>query len=362
MSMRRATTSTAALIVFAAPAMANSGTAFMVKSFVHFLILNFVFGPFEAFVILYSCCYLFHVREVTWKKALTVVQLMLVANYMSGAVGYRAVKLLESRYDYISVYEVHDFVATCIYASIPLTLLIEYPFVAAGAWFAGLRKRFFRRVAAVHVVAHVFTLAVTLWFMQSAVTLPDRAVIDRGLVARQTMPGSVIYLSHDKRELRSVRLNGTDDELVATIPPDTVVNKLALARAEEPGVLNVLASNFSDDQQSILSRFLAKPPYLTGDGDPIDASRQRDLRPAGERDIVFVAERGMGMQTITGDERIRIIFDGPGTATDLWPQPCLTLPGDLFVFNVGEELVLFSMSERKVGVLARGSDPIYVPD
>lgn len=368
MNLQRATTYVAAalaLILAAEPALANAGTTFILASMVQLSVGNFFLGMVEAGMLLLGCRLILGPGHgFRWRQIFTAIGLMVAANYASALCGFIPPPFIDDIRGPVALYGVRGLVAWSILWAYLLTLVVEFPFVLATVVFAGVRVARVARALGLHLVVQTATNLVVLYFLLQVITLPDPAQIDASLICRHGAPGSIIYLAPDGHSVRQIRLDGTGQQTLLELAESNRIDQIELTESDQQGYANIVGNKWGEPFQMLIPAGLPlRPPYSDGQEYLMTHFHTLDLRPETERGVTATPVYGLGLRISDAKHRENVYVDAPtGGVYRLVLGASVALPGDHFVFQMGPEIAIYSWAEKKLAVLVRGRDLIYVPD
>ncbi len=357
-----------AMIIAAEPALANAGTAFFFVRAMHLVLGNFFIGVIEAGLLLIGCRLILGPQHrIRWWKVLAASGIMVLANYASGMCGiFVHPPFLEVIQGPVALYSVRGIVAWSVLWAYLMTLIVEFPFAVAVVALTGIRLSIVFRALGLHLILQTLTNLLVLYFLLSVMSLPDLKQIDPTLLCRHGTPGSIIYLAPDGVSVRKIRLDGSGQEILREFPASEAIDRLLLEQGEKSGSVAVVGYRKGSKNYVPLSLEFFPPPAYTDDETYLHTELQTlDLRPESERSVIPEWVYGLGLQFFDADAQKReaIIVDAPtGGLYELASGASVALPGDVFLFQIGPEIALYSWKEKKLAVLVSGTDMIYVPD
>ena len=340
---------TCGLLALAWPniALANAGTALMWAPVMHLVAGNLLLGLGEGLAI----AFLLKVRK------LPAILVMIAANYAStgagflllptfapslqGALGGRP--LLYSLPLYLSMLGGLAFLAT---------ILVEWPFCLA---LVRKRQGAVGRSLGVTVVVHVvsYALLVAFYLGMSSFDLYTNVDVVEDFVSGVRPVADIVYLSPEN-ELRLVALDGTNDRLLLGADQLAAPEQQQLRAEREPSTpdYSIYLGSERIDAISIPAEKW-EAPLVEGAGNFGAAAAFPSYTSEWS-----VRSDYWALSARKGEAYIRIQLAVP---TVYWlTRHATLLPGDLIVFQLGEQIVVLDLNTRKLGLLAHGRSPLVL--
>ncbi len=344
----------AALCILSSPAWADAGTPLMWLGIAHLFIGNFVLGAVEGLA------FAWFLKEKRPNKIYILMGLMVLANYISMFLGAIKPPFMDRMLGEAPLYHVQEFVTVFFFWAYFLTLLAEWPFMCIGAIFCLKEHRLIKSILGCLVIQTV-SCAIVACMYYSLTFLPPREMIDPGMFAKQTRPGWVYFL--DKDAVYRIRLNGTQREFVIAAPN---INHFALEPSPDGAFwdLRAIFDGDSKEDSVLLPNLFPKDCYTNEEG-YITIPDILDFRPKGANTIKLHPQNGAGAIIEDTQTQKRFVFMMHGLHFFHYKLMWLcgfALPGDLFGFEMGNDIVLLDYPARKAAILTHGQHPIFVPE
>lgn len=356
----------------AVPALANAGTPLMWAGCCHLVFGNAVIGALEGFLL------------ARWFNARTWVAIvvMIAANYTSAWLGYlvmwsRLPLEWGTGLPQVTIENVVTFHIWAIALAFLGTVAIEWPFCVALAWKCAHRWRS-ATLGCVAVQVISYTLLALLILPFSPLSPGLRVPVEPPDAAPPAVTGWVYLLSHDQREVRRVRLAGGAAEHAVDVPrlQQRVDDDLPFLDLRVVGSVAQLClqsyRNFSPENSVLLvdaiaPAALAPACYVTEArqsfwGDPflgLADQRRAKESPWRVRHGFWGSEGVTASNAVTG-ERFRVAVETPFIAW--WPRFVTVLPGDIVVYQLGDQVVRLDLNRRRMSLLALGHSPLVLLD
>ena len=344
-------------------ARANMGTPLMWAAALHLLFGNFFIGLLEGLLL----GWFFKVRK------LPAVGVMVLANYLTAWIGLRLMDVLIDSMgpvDFQNRWAVFWLVVVATYL---ITLLIEFPFVAALFF---RRRNWVRKAIVGSLVVQTVSYGLLFgWYASvSGATHSDHK--DWVVPSAMDLPGevTVYYISEYGEYVRVVSLSDlSDHKCDMTEPFDWDVRLGVIPSASgTPGTWDiVVCDNVYHPRDRVVGSFRG-----------IAAPLRRDMRAAGQpyRELVSfriaaprlhsakespwefrVVDYGRGIsgKHATTQRRAWVSFETP---LHVWRISNAThLPGDTVLFQLGgDQICIYDPETKQIALLAKGWGPIAV--
>ncbi len=255
----------------------------------------------------------------------------------------------------------------CVLSSFAVSAVVEWPF----CWIASRSKKaqIRRSVQAVLLAQCVSYPLMGFWFLGASNTIGDEvAVVPLEEIAPHDLNAVVYFVDHKEEAVYSINLDGTD---LTFIEPYSPQGRYADLMWFEPGYLGfndwiLTLKTAGSNDQIVLDK---KPEglvaaYRMGDGDPLYSggfslgfNAVADLRSLERRnwqsDVRGIS--GVRFEHILSGEEVTLEFSTPFGA---WEGRCFTaMPGDIFLFELGEQICILSAPKRQIAFLTHGKGP-----
>jgi hypothetical protein len=367
--------------------LANMGTPLMHMGACFLLFLNAFIGWFEGWWIARTC---------GTDKPRTI-GLMIVANYLSAWMGavvlWRLAGLLHQWvFTGPPLYSSKWVLVTVLLGSLVGTLAIEAPFVACAALRTGKVRSALRAFAGAQLMTYTVTLVLFLLVSRFSVVTGLRTVPVTQIVTQS--PGAwVYYLDSDRQTVRRIRLDGTADQHVVSVPvaPKQHWRERLYAmpalwgerdnprpstwqewEAAAGGLWDLWITGNPD---AVLIRDFALRPGVFRSHSETEATRpdwwpadmrQQENRP-WEAQFYSFAETGLvffGPRQESGSKGPRLHSFAFAHPFEGWNGGSITIfPTGLLVLEFGPaQIVLIDYERRRIAALVRGYSPVVAID
>lgn len=355
----------------AAPALANAGTPLMWAGCCHLVFGNAVIGALEGFLL------------ARWFKARvwTAILVMIAANYTSAWLGYLVMWSglpLEwgAGFPQVTIENVVTFHIWALALAFLGTVVIEWPFCVALAWKCPHRWRLATLgCVAVQAISYMLLALIVLPFSPLSPGL--RVAVEPPDAAPPPVTGWVYFLTHDQREVRRVRLAGGATEHVVHVPgADGIgdeLDHLCLHCEGEWAHLCRQGHARREGRVELLRQIIPCPQapdcYIDVDESHVGVwcypySPPGDLRDPQQSSwqvhCGFWGVEGVTARNRETDERLRVAVETPFIAW--WPRFATVLPGDIVVYQLGDQVVRLDLNRRRMSLLALGHSPLVLLD
>ena len=373
------------LILFGLPSVvfANVGTPLMWMPGIRLVFLNIVIGIAEGLFI----------SLVFWnigKKGLGILRcmgIMILANYFSMLFGEWVILnwIGEIRTDILAdqpLYNVLDFIRFMVICAFAITIILEYPFCY---WALKEKKlRFIKSLVATPLV-HIFSYAFLVWayYSMSTFSIYTKLDVERDMSFAKNKNAWVYYISTEDGDVYRIHPDGTSKELFfdANIKiKDTQYRSspslFAWPSKKEPSWDLWLL----DDKKTLLfekfSENTVKPNFCSyGTNEDIETIEEVDYfysgcvfysdltiekKPEWKLNGGYWAIEGLCAENKKTGELYRVAFEVPFMA---WYSYNFNyLDGDQVIYQLGEQIVLLDLNEKKIGLITTGIGPIVTLD
>lgn len=352
----------AALVVLfvltSSPAFADAGTPYLLTSWFLLLFGNIAIGMVEALLL-----WLLLGRRNLDRALYHAILILIVGNYLSMGLGILPPPFSERILGPIPLYGVRFHTAWSILWSYLLTLAVELPFVYWAVSLVSTRTITLHKVFGLNLILQTATCSFVILVTLHTMWLPTPEQIDPTLVSRQQPKGWVWYLAPGGRSLERIRLNGAGREVMRSLSESERADILKLEPRDLPGTFEIQGVRWEKDNPG--TAFLGpvlKLPFKEASYDLLTL-RDTDYRQESEPKCHVMRVASAGIVISEATRTVHVLVDAPhcywygyGSGTSI------ALSGGLFIFQLGPQIALYSLSEDKLGVLTLGSWPIYVPD
>lgn len=338
------------LCLTAAPAFADVGTPLMLFDFFHLVVGNILIGVLEGFLI----SGLFRFR---FSRA---VCFMVLANFVSMVCGKAALGLLAHVSSDLllgdkPLHNVGKFVAGLAALSYFFSILIEWPF-CIGALSPRKTKIGDGFKASFWAQSLSYLVLVPL-YLHFTFVIP-RPEIDRSLGITSDERVLIYYLSPEGNAVCRIRPDGSENQQVAVlerdkervllgVQPDTGEETWSLYARNGPpsGELEVPLEDLRIEKGSYWEdSFLSHASVLTA---------------CGESDWEISTSWGLEGYKPEAREELLVLYEYPFLPGWMSRFPTL-LDGEQVVYQLGPQIVLYDISEKKIRVITKGRSPVVV--
>jgi len=353
-----------AIILLPAAAHANAGTPLMWLGMAHLTFGNLFIGVAEGLI-------LGRIFRVNFGRA---TGLMVAANYCSMLAGVLTVQLLAAAEPNLDIYNALLLLGTVLGLLFVATALVEWPFCHAVVNGSPKYKPVTRRVSLVAaVIAQVcsYSVLVPLYLTASSLSLVTATNTTRDLGFASASKAVVYYVSSNDGDVYSIRPDGTQRRLVRRVGIDNENSRLYLRRSND--TWDIYASEHPDVESTAklisgLGGSAARSWQDEHDSGPegvgtwSNFGESVDLRPGTRESWAvwtgFWPIEGMWAQNKVTERTFSVAFETPFAS---WPlRNVHVLPGNLVVFQAGEQVLVLHLDTRKLALLARGRGPLVI--
>lgn len=353
--------------------LANVGTPLVWASCAHLLIGNAVIGFGEGWLIW---------RLFKAPRRDAAIRAMIIANYFSMTVGYfGGMALLRYFEDDIDrTITVHNALAwqfVLFALAFVLTLLLEWPFCAIAIGPRAGRASVALRASLVAQSASYAVLVVLYSVVTSSVVGPFSGVhIDEPSRFANSRAAFIYYLSPDDGDVWRIHPDGSEREHVAAIAEKSCFARLCVQKADEDDAWDLClqpSSYSSAGRRVVRARFARNPGISASERDAGRDAAGMSLFHAGAADLRPLDQRTWAVHTgfwpiegLTAEQSgtshvVHVAMETPFIMN--WPTRYATiLPGDQVVYQLGAQIMLLDLNQRKLGLITLGRGPVVVLD
>jgi hypothetical protein len=349
--------------------LANAGTPLMWAGAFHLLIGNLFIGILEGLLL----GFVFKLPK--WKSIL----LMIIANYFSAWVGYGLLVSCKNYFDgIITVYQAAFYLWMALFVAYLITLFLEWPFVWAAMknQSGRLRKSIW---ADVFVQTASYALLAMCWYYPvSHISMIQTPELTDNLNFIKNKTVAVYYISTEDNNVYKMCLDGTNAATVNTFERKYIQPRLYLKYDEKRKTTDFIyrttdfisvaikSENEKDVEVTIFPSVLNETESKQRNrdhgisGDSYYKDFLCDLRDSQDRqwDIAW-CDSWLSLtqgKKWTGIKEIRMEMETPFLT---WYIRSVTaLPGDEIVFQLGNQICVYSRPENKLALLVKGTSPI----
>lgn len=330
-------------------AWANMGTPLIWLGSLHLFIGNLFIGYIEGIL-------LDKINKVNKENYSSIIW-MIIANYVSASIGYLIVIYINyiNNNSILTINNLKSSIFLFYIIAWIFTILVEWPFVHIALKKAKIPvvtlKRSFKSSIILQTISYI--LIAPLYLINSSANLATQNTIDPSLSFVKNVQAVVYYISTES-ELYRVNIDGTGKEKLSN-KKFADNNGFKLKLSGDKKYLD-LYNNQYDKPKLIISKIQQisnKSRYASEDSRGDDT----DLREIKKRlpEKIFSDYWGVSVFN-NGLQHYRI--DMPYA---MWSTDCLTiLPGNIMVFELSNQIVVWDYNNKKIGLLGRGSSPVVV--
>jgi hypothetical protein len=359
------------LLAIPVDARADAGTALMWAGMFHMLLGNAIIGVIEAAVI----------SRFFKVKYMRIVGVTILANYFSAWAGFLLVGWT-SRFSvpygagpgYVNIYNFRWFIWLAVAASFLASIILEWPFYAwalrrGGYKSASMFRSSFR--ASVYAQTASYILLLPWFYLVSGTGLFSAVTTDKTMSLVKSRDAVVYFISPQRGAIYRVLPDGTGLQWVQESPFGKETKRLFLRPSSDKHGFDLWVEGANQRQTCVVEKQFgpaADPQegwykYNTLPW-PHDFGPPLDLRPENDRnwkvDIAFWPTVG-----VSGENKKTGKFLSAGLETPFlaWESRYGTvLPGDEVVYQLGNQIVILDLNQRKIGLIAMGRGPVVTLD
>jgi hypothetical protein len=254
-----------------------------------------------------------------------------------------------------------------------LTVVIENLFVSHVSGLPYRSKESWRRTSVINLYTYAPLLALVV--LLQGVTVLTNATLLRDARTIHA-PGGWVYYLAPNREVRRIRMDGTNDEFVLAplggtyaifVEPSPKETSADLVACDSwgSGERLILVERIGKAKQSAKTRALIDEDGKLLDDQTAQISFERHRKYSGElKDRPYVSDiywAGGGLNVGTTDgKNYNLALDTPFISR-AWNFETV-LPGDFCVAQFGDDIVILDMKRKRLGRLVHGSSPSVLLD
>ncbi len=319
---------------------------------IHLLVGNLIIAVVEG-------CVLGRILKVGIAKA---VGIMIAANYASSLIGVFTVPRLgefanASLAPATLFYYLPQYLCVLALTTFLATIIVEWPFC-----FSLIRRR--PNAASKSLLAtaavHVLSYAALVWFYLSAsdTTLYTELEASEELVPSLPATAEVLFLSPEDGDLYRIRLNGSDRRIALSLDGSHSDLHAQVDTANDTYRIRGWSRGKSVDLGFVVSAEQWRAVALEARTDLFGEAW--DFREETERGrtvrMGYWARQGLIVSN--AQSRVAIGLEVPTVA---WrTRNATVLPGDLVVYQLGDQIVVLDLESRRLGFLASGRSPLVL--
>jgi len=322
-------------------------TTVAIGTFMHLAVLNFFIGIIEGL------CLGIIFKLPKWKT----MGWMVLANYFSSWLGMFLLKGV--RTEDIAPYQVETYIIEIVAVAYLLTLILEFPFVylacksKSPCWKYSI-------IGSLMVQTVSYVLLIGFWYypISSIGILKDVQWVKK-LDFVKNNNAVMYYIDATGKNVYRTKLNGGDQTLVFTSEKGGI-DVLGFEYDEEKRTADLVA--FSDKHCLVIKSALNEAEYETRKNRFRWGDEAEDFRNEDERVwLVSRSEDSLWLVDSVHNNETRLRLDVPFLK---WPFCWLSvLPGDEIVFQLGNQICIYSRPENKLALLVKGTSPaVFLED
>lgn len=306
------------------------------------------------------------------RRMLVCIPLLIIANYASMGVGLYLFGLGERRSPVpdrlfeIPLHHPNAILWLCLLISFVVSLVVEWPFVLLA--FAKAKHALRRSLMAVLLANAISYPLLILLFSDSTNTIGDEVTVtDLSEIVPPSLQATVYFIGDDGA-VYTINLDGSYltlfrhttatgiHDVLGWVPLDAKDEEswqLVLDRWREKEVLLT-------NPDGRCEGFLNGLGTITTNGWSLGTWGIADFRTPEDRAWTYTPRVNSGIYLFNEETREEIVltYDTPFVS---WFGRCITvLPGDIAVFELGRQICVLSVPDRKIAFLARGQGPVVL--
>ncbi len=355
----------AALLFCPNLAQANMGTPLMWAGFLHLTVGNAIIGLGEGALV----AWIFR----TGVQRTAVV--MIAANYFSAIVGMFAIEWNRKHLNPVllgdtPLYEAPKLIWEMGIASYLTTIVLEWPFCLFAV---GRKENRWKRSVLATLLAQTasYALLVPFYLSASGLTLYTKTVLDSTLSFAANRSAWIYFISIKDGDVYRIHPDASGKSKVLDTKFTNADTRLVAFRTNEGhdwDLWQIEGRVNETKRKLLLTSFAATAAdldtnFLSGTYFEMDFGRSADFRPETQR--IWKAHaghwpiEGLRLWNLRTGERFGIALETP-FIMDWSARNVTSLPGDQVVYQLGEQIVLFDPSSRKLGLITKGRGPVVV--
>ena len=362
-------------------AYANVGTPLMYTTLMHLLFCNAIIGFGEGL-------FLAHFLKV---RKIVMIPMMIVANYFSAWVGWIGLNYFTFEYLKPNFNNAMFILWLAIILSFLLTLHLEFPFV----YFAQRKqKNHMPKLLRLFALSQICSYAILFlfYFSSSSLTILTKTKTDHTLSFLPQTNAILYYISTDDGDVYSISLDSLGaPEKVCDLNSDYKRDDLFVFPSDSSSSDSLegnhepwdLLARIYQEGEAYPKPVLILPEFSTKAD--IDDRRDWDYQKVKEAGIQFAIDGyrsfgpmadlreaedqkwygrtesmgwGFSLSGPSPKGQIRLALDAPFINLPL--TNATVIPGDILIFQFGQQICALECETRKIGVIAEGRGPIVV--
>ncbi len=337
-------------------AYADVGTPLMLLGAGHLLIGNAIIGIFEGLI----------VAKLFGARTVKSILIMVLANYISMVAGVVGIWSLGGALNNVaSINNVFAIILAMLAGSYIATIFIEWPFcfwILKGK--EDRHNRAFKASAVINSAS--YAILIPIYFLVSGTSLMTNVKVDKSLSFLKTRNAWVYFISSEDRALYKIRVNGTAKQKVKEA---RLTNKYeVLFACSKDGKANLGAYWAENGRWSkpiiLLGNLLGATAVSEdcGESDRWHNDEVIDFRSPNVRDW-SVNTGSWAIVGLNGENKktgksLHIALETPFL---MWPiSKATVLPEDQVICQVGNQIVLFDLNTRRIGLITFGNSPVVI--
>lgn len=351
------------MVATTVPLLANVGTPLMWAGMFHLVYGNAIIGICEGLLI----ARIFRVGRIR------AVICMCGANYLSMAIAvfgleWRGVPWGRQFLQDVTIENVGSVLLAALAACIVASAIFEWPFCYLSL--RGHKHRFSNSFGATLVAQGAsYAVLVPMYLLVSPVSVVTHVDVVHPATIRHEVSADVYYVNPDDGDVYRTDLEGADPHFVAKMGGRELHARLYLVASSDRDTfdLGVCWGPEPDDRRVIVANVL---PASASIGDAVDVEhcarmgfgRAVDLQPSSaplwKVRTGFWSAEGLKATNEVTSQSYQIALETPFLA---WSsRNASVLPGSMVIYQLGKQVVLLDLAERRMALLARGRGPLVV--
>ena len=351
-----------AVVLLRQTAFANAGTPLMWAEVLHLVFGNLAIGLGEGLLLG------FIFRLPKWKS----IGIMILANYISAWLGYLILESSRPAIQHsITIYEIKTFIWVAYGIAFVFTLVAESPFI-----FILMRQKkhtIIRTLIASFIIQGISYCGIFYWYWKASFdSLFHNTQIVRSFEFQY--PESILYFFGEDQNVYQMRMDGTEKQKIYDLNAKQELMKLYLQGSKVGADLCLCGlTDFYTEREE--NRVVIKKHVLPAD--QLEAlhveehmmvwTEAIDYRPQTQKQwqirTGFWAAQGLELWNEETEEFYSITLETP--FAQWYVRSATVLPGDEVIFQLGNQICIYSRSTKQLYLLTKGTSPVvifYKPD
>lgn len=359
MNSKRILILTIPIVFLSGTAFANAGTPLMWAVPLHLAFGNLFIGIGEGLLL----GFIFRAPK------LKSIGIMILANYLSACSGYFILKALQPSIDNsITIYEIHTFCWVVYGIAFLFTLIVEMPFI-----FIVMRKKEHAirlTLIASLVIQSVSYCVIFYWYRAASYdSLFRNAQIVKSFDFQH--PESTLYYLSEDKSVYEMCLDGSECRKIYDPNNKQELMKLYLRNCKTG--INLYVCHLTDfytewEENQILVKENVLPieqyDALNIKEEEMVMKQAIDYRPQSQRQwqiwTGFWAAQGLEIWNESSKELYSVALETP--FAQWYVRSATVLPGDEVIFQLGNQICIYSRPTKQLYLLAKGTSPVVVFD